>query len=730
MYLGRWFAPLVVLALLASAVVTPVAAQPPTPLLLDSQPVRRPKHDRAFVPGEVLVQLHNGSSLVAKGAANTQTVRARFASFGAEAATTVAPRTYKLELGPTADVAAAAARLAADPEVAFAQPNYIRHAYRGVNDPLSTFQYALSRVNAFGAWDLTTGNSSVVIAVVDTGVNASHPDFTGRVLPGFDFVNNDSDANDDEGHGTHTAGIIAAAGDNGEGIAGLCWQCRILPVKVLNYEGAGTDAWVASGIRWAADHGARVINLSLGGEDDAPIIRDAVRYATSKNALMVVAAGNSADRGNPVEYPAAYDEVLAVGATDDKDQRAFFSSVQPYVDVTAPGWNIPSTINQNSVPYLAASGTSEAAPHVAGLAGLLLSRSPSLDVNALRSVITSTADDLGPGGPDSEYGAGRINAGRAVASVQAPGFEPVPNPNLPGVAYFPETQHTLRGEFRRFWEQNGGLPVFGFPITEEFTETSAEGTFAVQYFERNRFEYHPEKSPPYNVLLGRLSDTQLRQQGRDWFTFPKGQPTEGCQFFPETGHAVCEPFLSYWKRNGLRDPQLAPDGRSLALFGLPLSEPALEVNSSGQNVLTQWFERARFEHHPDKPAEYQVLLGLLGNETARSGAGSTPGSGQTPADRCGIVPPSENAVVAPGSCIVIGTFLTVEGANFAPGEEITFYVGREDGRISQQRPLRANAQGRAGFGAMFPFPPGVYGLVMQGTQSGVKSVTYVRVIDR
>ena len=123
-------------------------------------------------------------------------------------------------------------------------------------------------------------------------------------------------------------------------------------------------------------------------------------------------------------------------------------------------------------------------------------------------------------------------------------------------------------------------------------------------------------------------------------------------------------------------------------------------------------------------------MGLIRNETAPPGGSSTRGSGQTPADRCGFVPPAENAAVSPGSCVVIGTFLTVEGANFAPGEEITFYVGREDGRISQQRPLRANEQGRAGFGAMFPFPPGVYGVVMQGTQSGVKSVVYVRVIDR
>jgi hypothetical protein len=510
----------------------------------------------------------------------------------------------------------------------------------------------------------------------------------------------------------------------------MCWQCRILPVKVLDEEGSGFDVWVADGIRWAADNGARIINLSLGNDKESPIILDAVRYAVSKNILVVAAAGNSADQGNPVEYPAAYEEVIAVGATDENDQRAFFSEIQSYVDLSAPGWNIPSTFEQFGLPYLAASGTSEAAPHVAGVAGLLLSVNQGLDVNALRTLLTTTADDLGQPGPDPEYGVGRINAGRAVAAVRIPGFDPVANPNQPNVAFFPETQHTLRGEFKRFWEQNGGLPVFGFPISEEFVETSAEGSFSVQYFERNRLEYHPEKPAPYNVLLGRLSDVQLQRQGRNWFTFGKGQPTPGCQFFAETGHAVCEPFLSYWKKNGLRDPQLSGDGRSLALFGLPLSEATPEVNSSGENVMTQWFERARFEYHPDKPAQYQVLLGLLGNETARPSVGSAPSSGQAAPDRCGVVPPPVNATIKPGSCFVTGSIVIMESAGFTPGEEVNFYVSREDGRVSQQDPLRADRQGRAGFGASFGLPAGLYGIVMEGLQSGNKGIAYVRVVER
>jgi glucose/arabinose dehydrogenase len=190
---------------------------------------------------------------------------------------------------------------------------------------------------------------------------------------------------------------------------------------------------------------------------------------------------------------------------------------------------------------------------------------------------------------------------------------------------FPETGECLAGRFRQFWEANGGLPVFGFPVDEQAMQRGTEGPFTTQWFERERFEAHPENRAPYDVLLGRLGDELLRRQGRDWNTFPKGQPQPGCQFFDTTGHTVCEPFLSYWRGHGLEF-----DGRagksyaeSLALFGLPLSEPAMETNSSGFTVLTQWFERARFEYVPANPDPYKVLLGRLGAE-AFDPSGGTP----------------------------------------------------------------------------------------------------------
>jgi subtilisin family serine protease len=737
MHIRRWFAPLMVLTLLASTLITPASfAQESRPTFFDATSkgavVRRTPKGSNYVPGQLIVRMRDGSAFMKQGATGTQALQARFSQLKLHGSKVLAPGMFRLEVAETANIPALARQLATHADVVYAQPNYRYQLLRTVNDPLSPFQYGLNKINAYGAWDVTTGSRSVKIAIVDSGIRSTHPDFAGRVLPGYDFFNNDADPSDDVGHGTHVAGIAAAAGDNGEGIAGMCWQCSILPVKVGGEEGIPNDALV-NGIRWSVDQGARVINLSLGGEDDSPAIHEAIKYAVSKNVVVVVAAGNSADDGNPVEYPAAYGEVIAVGATDHNDQRAFFSQVHPYVDVSAPGWNIASTWSDSAdIPfsYLSESGTSMAAPFVTGLAGLLLSVNPNLDVNAVRSILTGTVDDLGQPGVDWEHGAGRINAARAVSSVRLPAFEPVPNPNQGGVSFFPETQHTLRGTFKDFWEQNGGLAVFGFPISEEFQETSAEGTFTVQYFERNRFEAHPEKAAPYHVLLGRLSDVQLKRQGRDWFTFPKGQPTSGCQFFAETGHSLCEPFLSYWKKNGLRDSKLSADGRSLALFGMPLSEPAPEVNTSGENVVTQWFERARFEFHPGKPQEYQVLLGLLGNETARPGSSGPAPSGQTPPNRCGAVPPPVNATVGPASCVLIGTYVEIDAVGFAPNEEINFSISRADGARVDLEPIEADEQGRLSGYLRAALPPGIYAIEFSGVSSGNKSIIYLQTVDR
>ena len=181
---------------------------------------------------------------------------------------------------------------------------------------------------------------------------------------------------------------------------------------------------------------------------------------------------------------------------------------------------------------------------------------------------------------------------------------------------FPETKFCIAGRIRAFWEQNGGLPVFGFPTTDQHEEQVEGKPFQVQWFERNRLELHPENRAPYDVLLGRLGVDRLQQQGRDWFTFPKGKPENGCRFFAETGHELCAAFLDYFRTHGLEfdGRRGTSEAESLALFGMPISEEAMETNASGDRVLTQWFERARFEAHPENGPPYNVLLGLLGNE--------------------------------------------------------------------------------------------------------------------
>ncbi|MGQ9892417.1 MAG: hypothetical protein ACUVSY_01360, partial [Roseiflexus sp.] len=198
--------------------------------------------------------------------------------------------------------------------------------------------------------------------------------------------------------------------------------------------------------------------------------------------------------------------------------------------------------------------------------------------------------------------------------------------------FFSATQNWIAPPFYDFWSGNGGLPIFGYPLapTDLMTSPDDGKVYATQIFERNRLEYHPENPEPYQVQLGRLGVEVLQKQGRNWQDFPKGEPKRGCDFFPETGHTLCEPFRSYWRRYGL-DLGMRGVARaeSIALFGLPISEPMMETNADGATVLTQWFERARFEYHPNNPPQYRVLLGLLGKELYgpyRPGATSVSGT--------------------------------------------------------------------------------------------------------
>jgi thermitase len=323
-------------------------------------------------------------------------------------------RIYKLKVDEKADLAQVIRAFKSSPYVEYAEPNYIAHVFRIPNDLYWSSQWGMTKIEAPAAWDITTGSDSVTIAIVDTGVDLLHPDLDDKLVSGYDFINGDDDPQDDYGHGTHVAGIAAAKTNNGTGVAGLSWGAKIMPVKVLNDYGSGGYEDVANGIIYAANNGADIINLSLGGSASSSVLEEAVEYAHDLGCVIVAATGNN---NSSVSYPARHPRVIAVAATDSNDQRASFSNYGPEVDVTAPGVSIRSTYWWAGSTYERVSGTSQASPHVAGLAALIWSLSPGLDNTQVESIIKQTADDLGVAGRDNYCGFGRINARRALEAT-------------------------------------------------------------------------------------------------------------------------------------------------------------------------------------------------------------------------------------------------------------------------------------------------------------------------
>ncbi|HEV7527091.1 MAG TPA: S8 family serine peptidase [Acidimicrobiia bacterium] len=290
------------------------------------------------------------------------------------------------------------------------------------NDALRPQQWAFNAVNFESAWRLSTG-AGIIAAVVDTGVRASHEDLAGSVLPGIDLAADAASVDpghngmvDPGGHGTHVAGIIAAHPNNGVGVAGAAPGVKILPVRVLDASGSGSSSDVADGIIWAADHGARVINLSLGG-GPSPGMQVAIQYARSKQVVTFAAAGNSYLNGNQPTYPAAYPEAIAVGAIDQSLQHASFSNTGSYVDLAAPGDGIWSTYGSGNAQYALMSGTSMATPYATATGALVLGANPKLTAAQLTNALESTASDLGAPGHDSTFGSGLINPRGALLAT-------------------------------------------------------------------------------------------------------------------------------------------------------------------------------------------------------------------------------------------------------------------------------------------------------------------------
>jgi len=287
------------------------------------------------------------------------------------------------------------------------------------NDPyFIPYQWDKWVMYADQAWDIVGGTLDVKVAVVDEGVDYEHPDLAADFKTnelGYDFIGNDNDPRPDDpsipeaSHGTHVAGIIAATRNNNEGIAG--WSLvQLVAVRVLDDSGSGTTDVVASGVRWAADHGARIINMSLTSSQYSTPLAEACRHAESAGVLMVAASGNEGREA--IGYPAALGECIAVGATSTDSRLASFSNYGAEQEVVAPGSNILSCVPGRQYGWL--DGTSMASPQVAGVAALVLARDYGLSASEVRAVLDASAIDMGVAGRDIQYGYGLINAKRAV----------------------------------------------------------------------------------------------------------------------------------------------------------------------------------------------------------------------------------------------------------------------------------------------------------------------------
>lgn len=330
-------------------------------------------------------------------------------------------------------------KLAEHPDSVFAEPNFLLLPNRKPNDTYYTeYQWNLPLIGMEQSWDISEGSSDVIVAVVDTGVDLEHPEFAGKLVEGYNVLEDNNKPQDDNGHGTHVSGVIAAKTNNKDGIAGMTWKSKLMPVKAIGADGSGSAVDIAQGIYWATDHGADVINLSVGNYTSSAALKEACQYAYEKNVVLVAASGN--DASDQPSFPAAYDQVLSVAAVDHRKERADFSNFGEHIDVSAPGVDIPSTYIYSD--YASLSGTSMACPHVAALAALVRSVHPDMKNRDVMEVIRKSAVDLGPPGHDQLYGYGMIDVSQTLRQIR---------PVEPAQVEEPQQQTTVGGLFHKFF---------------------------------------------------------------------------------------------------------------------------------------------------------------------------------------------------------------------------------------------------------------------------------------
>ncbi len=392
------------------------AAEPPTPA-------------GDFKAGELLVKFETDMTLNA-----TENLLSRYQATQIRALYRSAVQLWSVPAGKELEIVAA---LNANPAVVYAEPNYRYHAFDTTpDDPHFSKQWAHTKIQSPAAWDITTGSDAITIAIIDTGIDEGHPDLASKIVAGYDYVDNDSNPHDLNGHGTHCAGIAAATTNNSTGIAGSSWGARIMPLRVLDAEGSGLSDDITDAITWAYTHGADVLSLSLGGPSYSASMQNAINAAHAAGSLVIAAMGNDRTEGNPTAYPAACGNVMAVAATGPTDTYAYYSQYGGHCDIAAPGGAMVTYYSEgvySTMPtydvymtttygyyknYDYVQGTSQATPHVAGLAALVWSVNPGLTPDEVQTIIEDSATDLGDPNWDSTYGHGRINAFAALQAAR------------------------------------------------------------------------------------------------------------------------------------------------------------------------------------------------------------------------------------------------------------------------------------------------------------------------
>ena len=381
--------------------------------------------------------------------------------------------------------------------IVYAEPNYKCHTCIIPDDTFYKKQYAPQHCSAEAGWNINRGDPDLIIAILDTGVDGQHSEFSGKMVNGYDVCHNKAlsgtENSDDDGHGTHCAGIAAAKGNNGNGIAGVAWNCKIMPVKVLD-GGQGSSDGIARGIEWARLHGAKVISMSLGYYTYSQTIFDAIQKALENNITIVVAMGN--DGNNQVEFPAGNQGVIAVGAIDAYDRKTSFSTTGNHISISAPGYYIYSTFLENGYTYM--NGTSMSTPFVAGVCALILSAHPELTPDEVKSQLEQTAADLETPGWDKNTGWGKPDIEKALGRVLPGKYGKIKVSTVPprtgqSIVLFDSNNKMIT---TCVTNENGATYFYSIP----------SGSYIVKAFDAFKGEL---KETPLDVKSGSLSEAAL-----------------------------------------------------------------------------------------------------------------------------------------------------------------------------------------------------------------------------